>query len=113
MSVAERAVLRDGVAELLFMRADVYEEGATSGRYDALVKAALPCLLYKASEFRQQVRAEGVGGRDLLYDADYELAEYRQLAVNGQRWQVVPGSIQSKPLDGGVLVNACRVERVI
>jgi hypothetical protein len=111
MSAAELAGLQAGVAELLFMRADVYAEGSASGGYDSLVHSGLACLLYKASEWRQQVRAEGVGVRDFLYDPAYTLGEYRQVEVDGVRWQVVPGSIQSKALNDGVLVNACSVER--
>ncbi len=97
--------------------ADVYTPDGTDGSFTVLAKSGLACRL----AYVQNAPA-GVGGereaigsnRRLLWEEDYTMPDNAQVAVDGERWNVLAGSF-GKPRgpSGGVEYRRCEVTRAL
>lgn len=77
--------------------ADVYTPHATTGAYTVLARSGLRCrLAIKAAPAPDAApRAELIGERRLLWDEAYTMPSNAQVAIDGERWNVQPGTIDS------------------
>lgn len=83
------------IAEAFDQVADVYTEHAVTGRYTVLAKSRLACRLSHIPLNRVQRsgdRAELAAMRNMLFDPEYAMPEQCQVAVDGVRWQPMPGT---------------------
>ncbi|MHB1131658.1 MAG: hypothetical protein ACYC4L_04650 [Chloroflexota bacterium] len=106
--------------KLLDKTAVVYSEGV-GGDYSVVANAALPCLLGivngdggRSGGRTSEERADLAQLRTLVWTQGYAMPETAQVEVDGERWNVLPGSYNAAtwPFDGTVLYRTCDLMRV-
>ena len=97
--------------------ADVYMPNATDGSYTTLVQPALPCRLAVARR-----GPEGVGGERenigtqwrLLWEQAYTMPDEAQVDINGERWNVLAGTVAKiRGIGGEVVYRRCELTKVL
>lgn len=71
--------------------ADIYAADGT------LARAGLPCRLYLLGQDSPLVRAEAPGRARFHYPPTYALSERASVEVEGRRWNVVAGTVATRP----------------
>lgn len=74
---------------------DVYARGASTGRYDVMVKSQLPCHISPVSIYPQATapgRDELATRRRMLYPMEYPLDIRNQIQWDGKRWNQIVGT---------------------
>lgn len=100
-------------AALLDKTASVYTEDVT-GAFTVLAKAGLACRLGQVSASGAAgaaERAELVATRRLIWSAAYAMPERCQVEIDGQRWNVVHGSLAAPTVRGQMAYRACDLVR--
>lgn len=96
--------------------ATVYTPDPTTGAYTVVAKTGLAVRLALTSVSGDMgpSRAEATGARRLLWRPDYMMPETAQLEINGQRWNVVAGSLaEPTDLTRSEVYHRCEVMRAV
>lgn len=98
--------------------ATIYTPHASTGAYTVTAKTGLRCRLairaINASAAAADDREEMVGARRLLWDEAYTMPSNAQIEIDSERWNVVPGTIDSMTdLGTTVLYRRCEVVKVV
>lgn len=93
----------------------VYSQGAGGG-YTTVEQPGLPCglgILNPGGVNTVYERAELGQARVLYWSEDYTMPEHAQLEIDGERWNVVAGSVTAVawPFTGTVVYRSCDVRR--
>ncbi len=93
----------------------VYTPTATG--YTDVANAALPCrlaLVATDTAATGQDRTELASTRRLLWGPDYLMPENAQIEVDGERWNVRPGTLAAvRGPSGNVVYRRCEVTRAV
>lgn len=96
--------------------ATVYTPDPTTGDWTVVNKTGLRVRLALTSVSGDMGpnRAEAAGARRLLWRPDYAMPADAQLEINGQRWNVIAGSLaEPTGLDGAEVYHRCEVIRAV
>jgi hypothetical protein len=86
--------MRETLERWLIDRATVYTVHPTSGMYSVVDTSDLQCRLAKIDVTNAgTAREELLAARRLIWDADYAMPNDAVIDVNGQRWNVVTGTM--------------------
>lgn len=100
----------------LIHTAAVYTPNGTTGAYDVVAHAALPCRLTFAPSpsLPADERIERESLRRLLWGPSETVAENAQVLINGERWNTRPGSFAALAGPTGVTIyQRCDVVRAV
>jgi hypothetical protein len=97
--------------------ANVYIPNEMDGNFTQLAKSGLVCRLAYIQEGGTTIggEREDIGSRRrLLWDEVYTMPETAQVEVDGERWNVSPGTYGAlRGPDSSVVYRRCEVVRVI
>ena len=101
---------------LLDKTATVYKPNTTTGAYDLVDRVDLPVALRHIganSAPGGSERAELLLLRRLVWGPDYVMPDEAQVAIDSQRWQVLPGSYATgRELGDRAVFRSCDVQRL-
>ncbi len=97
--------------------ADIYTPNGTTGAYTVLAKSGLVCRLAYIQQGATTIggEREDIGQRRrLLWSEAYTMPETAQIEVDGERWNVLAGSLGSlRGPFGDVVYRRCEVVRAL